>query len=142
MWTKYIYFAQPIDFVNKELIEANFLQFQKLTQDLNVEIVAPYLESNSVDLNAINQTEAIDIVEQDYEQINKCDIFVADLSREDRQAIGIIFEMAHAVDNGKTIIIYTGNSLIRKRVWIIATTRFVCTSWEKVKEAVQEVLGS
>ena len=133
-----VFFAQPVDSVRRGLISKRFNNFRNLTEGLPIEILAPYVdEPDTPSLNEISQAIAKRIVSKDYKQIDKCDVFVADLSGNGRQPVGMIFEVARAASQGKHIIIYTGNSKLGNRVWIKAFADSICTTWGEVRKQIR-----
>jgi nucleoside 2-deoxyribosyltransferase len=135
-----LFYAQPVDFVAFPIVEENVKQLEILTKGLPIEIVAPYLDERDYKAEGtISREVAQRIVERDYEVLDTCDILLVDLSREDRQALGIVFEMARAESSGKVIIVYTGGSAIDRRVWIVAVADYICRTWDEVKACLKKL---
>ena len=135
-----IFFAQPVDYIDNDAVVESVNNVRKLLCNLPVEIVAPYCYEDWYAL-PVDRDLAKSIVKKDIETIDSCDIILVDISREDRQAIGIIFEMAYSWFRGnKKIIVYVGESTIANRVWISAVAHRICYSWEDVLVAIEGYL--
>jgi len=136
-----IFFAQPIDFVPRKAIYYNYQELCGLLQELNVEVVAPYLEDEKlVDFEHLDKKSANFIINEDYAIIDTCDILIVDLSQKNHQPIGMVFEMAYAHEREKLIIIYSGESIVAKRIWVIAISDNICQTWEEVKNAIEKYI--
>ena len=134
-----VFFAQPVDSVPPSKIKANVERFQGLTKGMSVEIVAPYLEEEFIHSHIpLDRGLARQLIEKDYAAIDTCDVIFVDLSREDRQAVGMVFEMAYAWSKGKVVIVYTGGSSISHRVWVVAVADCICQSWAEVKDCIKK----
>lgn len=129
-----VYFAQPIDFVQKNGIQRKLLAFRKGLESLPIKVLAPYEHENTDArcLKSMTRDCAREIVQKDLEMLKSSDVLVADISREDRQAIGIVFEIAHAKASGKYVIVHTGQSSIGDRIWMRAYADVICRSWQQV----------
>jgi nucleoside 2-deoxyribosyltransferase len=137
-----IFFAQPVDHIERNLIVDRVQKVRKLVRDLPVEIIAPYCDENWFSL-PLSHEEAIGVIEKDISSLDSCDILLVDLSRYDRLAIGIVFEMAYFwYVSKKKIIVYTENSSVADRIWISATTQNICRSWDDLKSIVQKCIQS
>src|SRR5437016_5420170 len=106
-----VFYAQPVDDTPEEQIKNGVERFANLLVGLPVEILTPYLEEERNNQSAtITRALAQVIVSKDYEAVDACDLLVVDLSQHDRQAVGMIFEMAYARQQGKCILVYTAGS--------------------------------
>ena len=138
-----VFYAQPVDFVSFAKIKENIERFRDLTREFPIEIVAPYLdEQPSHNGVSLDRRLAQLIVEKAYAALDACDILLVDFSQEDRQAIGMVFEMAYAWSKGKTIVVYTGGSSLGRRVWTIAASDCICQTWTEVKDCIEKHLDS
>lgn len=135
-----IFFAQPVDYIERNLIVERVQKVRNLVRDLPVEIIAPYSDETWFSL-PLNREDAISVIEKDILALDSCDILLVDLSCDDRLAIGIVFEMAYFwFISKKKIIVYAGNSSVADRVWITGTTQNICRSWEDLKKIVQKCI--
>jgi len=135
-----IFYSQPVDFLEKEAIKNSIKKIENLLSDMSVKIIAPYLHE-TIDIAALSKNDAKKIIEKDIVNVKSCDILLADLSNDKRQAIGIPFEMAAAYFNNIKIIVYTGSSLkMPKRVWVLATSFQICDNWFDVKKAISNLI--
>jgi len=137
-----IFFAQPIDCINRDFVVERVQETKKLLCDLPVELVAPYCDENWHNL-PLDRKQAENFIEKDISAINTCDMLLVDLSREDRLAIGVIFEMAYFwFISKKKIIVYVGDSAVADRVWITATAQNICHTWENVRSIIADYTKS
>ncbi len=138
-----VFFGQPIDFLEKSNIQNQLREFHTRTKPLPIEVVAPYKDDLDRDLHQkpITRTEAQGIVKKDLEALESSHVLVADVSQEDRQAIGMLFEIAHAQRMNKHIIIHAGESSISKRVWIKACAHAICGTWDEVMDELHAYIG-
>jgi nucleoside 2-deoxyribosyltransferase len=137
-----VFYAQPVDFIPSAHVRESIAHLEQLVCGLPVEIVTPYVDEEPSSLWLLNRTGAQKIVDRDYSALDTCNIFLADLSKDDRQAIGMIFEMAYAQSKGKPIMVYTGSSSISSRVWIRAAADFCCQTWPEVRFTLLKHLES
>jgi len=138
-----VFFAQPVDCVPFDTIRKNVERLEKLTEGWPVEIVAPYLSEESACSGAVPDREsAREMVKKDYAALETCHMLVVDLSRDDRQIVGMFFEMAYAGLAGKVIVAYTGKSSISQRTFIVAHADHICCSWAQVGEYIKKYIDS
>ncbi|MGD8455114.1 MAG: nucleoside 2-deoxyribosyltransferase [Anaerolineales bacterium] len=136
-----IYFAQPVDDIDRKSIVDHVQKVKDLLKDLPIEVVAPYIDETMHNL-PIDEEGAKYLVGKDASFLDKCDILLADLSKENRQAVGIYFEMAYFwFVKKKEIIVYVGSTSIAERVWIKGTTKKICKSWKEVRDAVEDCIS-
>jgi diadenosine tetraphosphate (Ap4A) HIT family hydrolase len=137
-----LFFGQPVDFTDQSKVVANLSCLRGAVADLCVDLEVPYLDAYECkdvsDIQCLTRQEAQRIVEKDREAIRRSDIVVLDLSNETRQAVGMLFEFAHAEALGKKIIVYAGRSSVGHRLWVKALADRVCQSWADVGNALRE----
>ena len=138
-----LYYAQPIDFVPTKKVIDSVERLQALIKNLPIDIVTPYLDEqmdNDQFLNIpLNRESARQIIEKDYAALDTCDVLLVDLSQEDRQAVGMIFEIAYAFSKGKTIIAFASGSSLGDRVWIVATVDYIFETWEEIRVRLSQI---
>lgn len=136
-----VFFAQPVDGIPSDLVRENLRQFEALTKDLPVVVVAPYLQDlRSRHRRVLTRSVACEIIARDYGAVQSADILVADFSNEERVPIGMVFEMVHASRGGKRIIVYAGDAEVANRVWIVGTADVICATWRDVRLAIEQFL--
>ena len=128
-----VFFAQPIDGLEREHIRNRVELLERTLSPIGIDLVTPYLaDINESASRPTTQLEAKDIVARDYHLLSTCDVLIADLSDEQRQAVGIIFEMAYAHRNKIPIVVFTGESSLGDRVWIKAITDRICSTISEI----------
>ena len=135
-----VFYSQPMDFLTKASIRQRLRTLRNRTKPLAVEIVAPYEDEKERDLhqNPMSRREAQDIVKKNLDALGTSDMLVANVSQENRQAIGMLFEIAHARFLNKFIVIYAGKSSIGKQLWIQAYANVICSSWNEVVDTIHQ----
>ena len=116
-----------------EMYARSFFDYMKV----DAVTVAPYMgEDYDHNNGEVDREKAKKIVKKDCLALDNSDLLLVDLSREDRQAVGMIFEMAYFWYKKKPTIVYVGDSSLAKRIWIIASTDHICTQWVDVREVL------
>ena len=136
-----LFLSQPVDGVPVARLRATTDEISGLLDAAGVEIVAPYAEDD-FDLCSMTKIDAARVVDADLSALSNCDAFLAVLSTEKRQAVGMIFEMAHAVSLGIPVIVYVGDSSLGDRIWIKAKANHICRTWSEVDAALSAQLRS
>ncbi len=138
-----VFYAQPIDLVDKKKLQQKVRDFRRRVAGLDVEVVAPYLtQADSLGCGKISRQEAKTIVNQDLAVLDECDIIVIDLSVPGWQFVGVIFEMAYAFIKQKPIVAYTGRSPIAQRTFILGVAAYTCNTFVDVRCCLEELLKS
>ena len=138
-----VFYAQPVDAVSSTAVRTSVERLRRLIEGLEVEIVAPYLdETTRAEPSQLTPEIARQIVQEDYQALDSCDAIVVDMSDEERQAVGMVFEMAYAWSKGKKVIVYAGASRLGERVWVVAIADCIGRNWEEVRSYFERSLQS
>ncbi|MCF2144470.1 MAG: nucleoside 2-deoxyribosyltransferase [Candidatus Heimdallarchaeota archaeon] len=135
---KKVFLGQAMDYLDPQVIVDNHKRFTQLLEPYGFKVISTFDPEERKTLHKELSIEKLAevIVERDLAILEDCDMCLFDLSDEQRPYVGCLFEIAYAYKMNKEIFVYTGNSEISKRLWLIYHTTFMSN---KIEEVINEI---
>lgn len=135
---KKIFFAHGIDGLTDEEIINNTQKITALLRKLDFKVISGHTNNNLIPKGCSSQEKNKIIVDNDLNDLKKCELLLVDYSIPNRNYVGCTFEMAYAFNWGKRIIVYVGDSGNEDRIFLQYHATHICKDLEKLRNLLIE----
>jgi hypothetical protein len=120
-----VYYARAMDDISIVEIKKDDLEVSNLVQERGFSLNNPFEEYR--DISQSYRT----IIENNLRLLQSSNVLLANLSIPGYVYVGAIFEIVQAVNFGIPTIIFTGKTMLDKRIYLRYYTQYICETLEE-----------